>query len=91
VEGNEPHGGHGQVCEGDKAHVGVRHGIAEVNLLCFRWLSPFLKLVQKRFPTFVYGQAIFSVKVIWLHFKFNSFLDESIHISGFSRDEFCVL
>ena len=24
VEGNDPHGGHGQVCEGGRAHVGVR-------------------------------------------------------------------
>jgi hypothetical protein len=26
------------------ARVGVSHGIAEVKLLCYRWLSPFLKL-----------------------------------------------
>jgi len=35
--------------------VGVRrvgHGIREIKLLCFRWLSPFLKLVQKGFPGF---------------------------------------
>jgi hypothetical protein len=24
VEGNDPHGGHGQVCEGDRAHVRVK-------------------------------------------------------------------
>ena len=35
VEGNDPHGGHGQVCEGEGG----------VKLLCFRWLSLFLKLV----------------------------------------------
>jgi hypothetical protein len=40
VGGNEPHRGHGQVCEG-----GVRQGMVKVRLLCFRWLSPFLKLV----------------------------------------------
>jgi hypothetical protein len=45
LEGNYPHGGHGRVCEGDMAHVGVSHGMAEVKLLCYRWLSPFLKLV----------------------------------------------
>ena len=45
MEGNDPHGGHGRVCEGDRAHVGVSHGMVEVKLLCFRWLSPFLKLV----------------------------------------------
>jgi hypothetical protein len=45
VEGNDPHGGHGRVCEGDRAGVGVSHGMVEVKLLCFMWLSPFLKLV----------------------------------------------
>jgi len=45
VEDNDPHGGHGCVCEGDRVHVGVNHGMVEVKLLCFRWLSPFLKLV----------------------------------------------
>ena len=33
VEGNDPHGGHGRVCEGDRAHVGVRHGMLEDKLL----------------------------------------------------------
>jgi hypothetical protein len=28
---------------------------------------------------------------VWVHFKLNSFPDESIHVSGFSREEFCVL
>ena len=45
VEGNYPYGGHGSVFEGDMAHVGVSHGMVGVKLLCFRWLSPFLKLV----------------------------------------------
>jgi hypothetical protein len=45
VEGNNPHRGHGLVCEGEWQHVGVRHGMAEVKLWCIRWLSPFLKLV----------------------------------------------
>jgi len=30
---------------GDLEHVEVRHGMVEVKLLCFRLLSPFLKLV----------------------------------------------
>ena len=34
VEGNDPNGGHGRVCEGDRARVGVSHGMAEVKLLC---------------------------------------------------------
>jgi len=29
VERNDPHGGHGRVCEGDMARVGVNHGMAE--------------------------------------------------------------
>ena len=45
MEGNDPYGGHRQVCKGDRAHVGVKHGMVEVKLLCFRWLSPFLKLL----------------------------------------------
>jgi hypothetical protein len=45
VEGSDPHGGHGCVCEGDTACVGVSHPRAEVKLLCFRLLSSFLKLV----------------------------------------------
>ena len=48
VEGNDPRGGHrggGGGCEGDLEHVRVRHGMVEVKLLCFRLLSPFLKLV----------------------------------------------
>jgi hypothetical protein len=45
VEGNDPHGGHGRLCEGDRVRVGVSHRMAEVTLLCFMWLSPFLQLV----------------------------------------------
>jgi hypothetical protein len=40
LEGNDPHRGLGRVCEG-----GVRQGMVNVRLLCFRCLSPFLKLV----------------------------------------------
>jgi hypothetical protein len=45
VEGNVPHEGHWWVYEGGRACVGVRHGMVEVKLLCFRWQSTFLKLV----------------------------------------------
>ena len=45
MEGNNPHGGHRHICEGDRVGVGVSHGMVEVKLLCFRWLYPFLKLV----------------------------------------------
>ena len=50
-----------------------------------------VKLVQKGFPRFAEGQAIFSVDVVWVHYEFNSFPDESIHVFGFSRKEFSVL
>jgi hypothetical protein len=36
-------------------------------------------------------QAIFSVHIVWVHFKFSSFPDEPIHVSGFSGEEFCIL
>ena len=32
MECNDPHGGHGWVCEGDRARVGVNHGMVEVKL-----------------------------------------------------------
>jgi hypothetical protein len=32
VESNDPHGGHGSVCKGDRARDGVSHGMAEVDL-----------------------------------------------------------
>jgi hypothetical protein len=45
VEGNDPHAVHWQVYEGGRVRVGMRHGMVEVKLLSFRWLSTFLKLV----------------------------------------------
>jgi len=44
-EVRNPRGGHGNVCEGDMARVGVNQAMVEVKLSCFRWLSFFLKLV----------------------------------------------
>jgi len=35
MEGNNPHGGHRLVWEGDMARVGVKHGMAEDRLLCY--------------------------------------------------------
>ena len=64
-----------------------RYGMVELKLLCFRWLSPFFKRVQKVFS----GQAIFSVHVVWEQFQFNGFPDELVHVSGFSRKMFCIL
>ena len=44
LESNDPHGGQGLVWVRDMACVGVKHRTAEVRL-CYRWLSPFIKLV----------------------------------------------
>jgi len=63
--GQDPHGGHGYIHEGDRAHVVARrvsHGMAEIKLLCFRWSSPFLKLPA-------YGDGTDSVPKCW-HIKF---------------------
>ena len=65
--------------------------MVEVKILCFRWLSSFLKVVMKRFPRYACGQTIFSFDVVRVHFKFSSFPDESIHVSECSRDVFCFL
>jgi len=49
VVGNDPHAGHGYMCEGDTAGAGVRrvsHGMVEIKLLCFGWLSPFLNTLR---------------------------------------------
>jgi len=42
VKSNDPHGGQGLVWVRDMARVWVKHRIAEVRLLCYKWLSPFL-------------------------------------------------
>ena len=39
VESSYPHGGHGLVWERDMARAGVKHRMAEVGLLCYRWSS----------------------------------------------------
>jgi hypothetical protein len=46
VEDSDPHRGYGCEREGDTARVGVSHGMVEIQLLCFTWLSPFLKLKE---------------------------------------------
>jgi hypothetical protein len=45
VESDDPHGGQGLVWVIDMARVRVKHRTAEVRLLYYRWLSPFLKYV----------------------------------------------
>ena len=44
-ESDDPHGGQGLIWERDMARVGVKHMMAGVRLLCYRWLNPFLKLM----------------------------------------------
>jgi hypothetical protein len=70
VEGNDPHGGHGRVCEGDRARVGVSHGMVEVKILCFRWLFPFLKLCRRGFQDLLVWSSSLFVDIVWVHFKF---------------------
>jgi hypothetical protein len=59
VESDVPHGGHGLVWEIDMVCVRVKHRMAKVRLLCYRWLSPFLKpgaVVGKRYGS-CWGEA----------------------------------
>jgi hypothetical protein len=42
---NDLHGGQRLVWVRDMSRVGMKQRMAMVRLLCFRWLSPFLKLV----------------------------------------------
>jgi hypothetical protein len=44
VECNDPHGGNERVCEGDRARVGVSHGMVEVKL--FFYTYPPVKMEQ---------------------------------------------
>jgi hypothetical protein len=61
------------------------------DLLCCRWLSPFFKQVQKGFPRSAQGQSIISLHAVWVHFQFNGFPDESVHVSGFCGKKICIL
>jgi len=45
VESNDTHGGQGLVWVTDMVRIEMKHRMAEVRLLSYRWLSPFLKLV----------------------------------------------
>jgi hypothetical protein len=50
-------------------------------------LPPFFKHMPKGFPGFAKGLAVFSIHVVRVHFKFNGFPDESVHVSGFLQEE----
>jgi len=68
VEGNDLHGGHGCVREGDMTRVGVSHGIVEVKLLCFRWLSPFINPFEHKFFTQkVISRSIYNLKIYTIY------------------------
>jgi len=59
--------------------------------LCFRWLSPFFKQVQKGFIRSAQVQSIISLHVVWVHFQFIGFPDESVHVSSFCEKKFLYL
>jgi hypothetical protein len=58
VVGNDPQGGHGRVCEGDRACVGASHGMVEDKLLCIRWLSLFLMKMEQTVCSETYAYKI---------------------------------
>jgi hypothetical protein len=35
------------------------------------------------------GQLLYHV--VWVHFQFNGFPDDSVHLSSFCREKFCIL
>jgi hypothetical protein len=53
VEGNDPHGGHGQVCEGGRARVRVSHRMVEVKLLYFGGCLRSLSLCRRGFQDLI--------------------------------------
>jgi hypothetical protein len=67
------------------------NGMGVIKLFCYIWLSPLFKHVQNGFPGFDLSQAISSVHVVWVHFQFNAFRDDSVHISEFCLKTFCVI
>jgi hypothetical protein len=47
--------------------------------------------LQQWFPGFAEDESPISVNVIRMHFYFNGFSDEAIHVAGFGGQEFGVL
>jgi hypothetical protein len=47
------------------------------------WLSVFLEVMQQGLPGFAEVETPISVDVIWMHFNFDGFSDETIHVAGF--------
>jgi hypothetical protein len=83
VEGNNPHGGHEYVSEEDTVLFWGEESEpwdGRDQTIVFHVAVSFPKVCVKAFPGFAEGQAIFSVDVLWVHFKFNSFLDDSVHV-----------
>ena len=76
-----------RVCGWEKEYKG-----AVVGLLGYiTWLSPVFQCMQKWFPGIAEVEASFSVHIVGMHLYFSGFSDEVIHVSGFSREDFCVL
>jgi hypothetical protein len=53
------------------------------SLFYIRWPSLFLEFVQQWFPGFAEVESHISVNVIRMHFYFDGFSDEAIHVDGF--------
>jgi len=53
------------MCEGDRVSRGGQ-GMVEVKLLCFRWLSPFLKQAKESIQHSGHGKSLKSRKVFIL-------------------------
>jgi hypothetical protein len=54
------------------------------------WLSPLFKFLKEWLPWFAEIEATISVHVIWMHFYFYGFSDETVPLSGFCGKEFGI-
>ena len=54
----------------------------------FQVLLPFFKQVQEGIPRSAHGQSTISLHVVWVHFQFNCFPDESVHVLFFGERSF---
>jgi hypothetical protein len=53
------------------------------SLYYIQWLSLFLEFLQQWFPGFAEFESPISVNVIRMHFYFDGFPYEAIHVAGF--------
>ena len=75
------------VCGWEKEYKGAVVGF----LGYITGLSPVFQHMQQWFAGTAAVEASFSVHIVGMHLYFNGFSDEAIHVSGFSREDFCVL